>query len=483
MTDRPEQNFYPQPDDTGHMQSGFTPYPAYSPADPAAYAQPDLAAFAQTDYAAYPATGSDPADAADRPMPAHAAAPRRSHQRALAIGAASVVALGAVGGGAFLAGRDMALHGSGSVAAQSVNLPPPASNGTDGSGSGSGSGSSGSGSSGSGSSGSGSGTYPGGSDSGGYPGGSGSSGSGTSGATATAAQTVGVVDINTDLKYQGAQAAGTGMVLTSSGEILTNNHVVNGATSISVTVISTGAKYTASVVGTAPTQDVAVLQLQNASGLQTIKLGESNSVAVGDAVTGVGNAGGVGGAPSAAAGTVTALDQPITAADETGQNVQHLTGMIETDAAIQAGDSGGPLYDASNEVIGMDSAASAGATGTQAYAIPIDHALQIAQQIESGSASSTVHIGLPAFLGVSIAASAVQGATVQSTLDGGPAAGAGITAGDVITSVGGTAINSGSDLQAALRNYQPGQSVTVTWSDQAGQSHTAKVTLGTGPAD
>jgi len=474
MTDRPEQSPYPQPDDTGHLQSGFTPYPAYSPADPAAYAQPDPAAFAHTDYSAYPATGSDPAD---RLMPAHAAAPRRSHQRALAIGAASVVALGAVGGGAFLAGRDMALHGNGSVAAQSVNLPPPASNGTDGTGSGSGSGSSGSGSSGSGS-----GSYPGGSGSGGYPGGSGSSGSGT-GATATAAQTVGVVDINTDLKYQGAQAAGTGMVLTSSGEILTNNHVVNGATSISVTVISTGAKYTASVVGTAPTQDVAVLQLQNASGLQTIKLGESNSVAVGDAVTGVGNAGGVGGAPSAAAGTVTALDQPITAADETGQNVQHLTGMIETDAAIQAGDSGGPLYDASNEVIGMDSAASAGATGTQAYAIPIDHALQIAQQIESGSASSTVHIGLPAFLGVSIAASAVQGATVQSTLDGGPAAGAGITAGDVITSVGGTAINSGSDLQAALRNYQPGQSVTVTWSDQAGQSHTAKVTLGTGPAD
>ena len=84
---------------------------------------------------------------------------------------------------------------------------------------------------------------------------------------------------------------------------------------------------------------------------------------------------------------------------------------------------------------------------------------------------------------MSIAASAVQGATVQSTLDGGPAAGAGITAGDVITSVGGTAVNSGSDLQATLRNYKPCQSVTVTWSDQAGQSHTAKVTLGTGPAD
>ena len=247
--------------------------------------------------------------------------------------------------------------------------------------------------------------------------------------------------------------------------------------------MSTGAKYTAAVVGTDPTQDVAVLQLQNANGLKTIKLGDSNSVAVGDAVTGVGNAGGAGGTPSVADGAVTALDQQITAADESGSNVQHLTGMIETNAPIQAGDSGGPLYDASGEVIGMDSAASAGGAETQAYAIPIDHALQIAGQIESGSASSTVHIGLPAFLGVSVAPSGVQGAAVQSTLSGGPAAGAGISAGDVITSVGGAAVNTATDLQTALRKYKPGQSVDVTWTDQSGQSHTARVTLATGPAD
>ena len=116
-------------------------------------------------------------------------------------------------------------------------------------------------------------------------------------ATATSAQSVGVVDIDTVLKYQGAQAAGTGIVLTSSGVILTNNHVIDGATSISVTVVSTGATYTATVVGDDPTQDVAVLQLQNASGLKTAKLGDSNGVSVGEAVTGVGNAGGVGARP------------------------------------------------------------------------------------------------------------------------------------------------------------------------------------------
>jgi S1-C subfamily serine protease len=290
------------------------------------------------------------------------------------------------------------------------------------------------------------------------------------------------VDINTVLKYQGAQAAGTGMVLTSSGVILTNNHVIDGATSISVTVVSTGATYTAKVVGDDPTQDVAVLQLQNASGLQTAKLGDSNSVSVGQSVTGVGNAGGVGGTPSAAAGTVTALNQPITASDESGQNVQHLTGMIETNAGIQAGDSGGPLYDSKGNIIGMDSAASTGAAGTMAYAIPIDHAEQIAGQIAAGKASDTVHLGDPAFLGISIADTSVQGAAVASVLDGGPAQGAGITQGDVITAIAGTTIGSATDLQSALLQHKPGQTVNVTWTDQSGQSHTTNVTLATGPA-
>ncbi|MEP7019934.1 MAG: trypsin-like peptidase domain-containing protein [Pseudonocardiales bacterium] len=303
--------------------------------------------------------------------------------------------------------------------------------------------------------------------------------------TASAAQQIGVVDINTVLKYQQAKAAGTGMVLTSTGEILTNNHVILGATSISVRVVTTGKTYQATVVGTAPTRDVAVLQLTNASGLQTSNLGDSAGVKVGDAVTGVGNAGGDGGMPSAAQGAVIALDQALTASDANGQNPERLTGMIETNAAIQPGDSGGPLFDSANHVIGMDTAASVARRGTAAgFAIPIATATSVADEIEAGRASSTIHLGYPAFLGVSIAAnSASRGAQIQSALAGGPAQKAGLGAGDVITSLGGTPIQSGTALRAAITAHKPGQDVAVAWLDTTGQAHHATITLIAGPPD
>ncbi|MEP6642808.1 MAG: trypsin-like peptidase domain-containing protein [Gaiellales bacterium] len=317
------------------------------------------------------------------------------------------------------------------------------------------------------------------------PSGSSPGGSTTASGKASAVQQIGVVDINTDLKYQGAKAAGTGMVLTSSGEILTNNHVIDGATSISVQVVTTGKTYQATVVGTAPTKDVAVLQLQNASGLQTADLGSSTGLQVGAVVTGVGNAGGTGGTPSAAVGTIVALNQSLTASDQNGQNAEQLTGMIETDAPIQAGDSGGPLFDSANHVIGMDTAASAGPRSTPVgFAIPINTATAVADQIEAGQASATIHIGLPGFLGVSIADSpATAGALVRSALAGGPAAKAGIGAGDVITKVGATTVGSSTALRAAIGTHKPGESVAVSWSDSAGQAHHATVTLIAGPAD
>jgi S1-C subfamily serine protease len=158
--------------------------------------------------------------------------------------------------------------------------------------------------------------------------------------------------------------------------------------------VTTGHKYAATVVGTDPTHDVAVLQLRNASGLQTARLGTAAEVAatqVGDAVTGVGNAGGTGGVPSAATGKVIALDQSLTATDENGQNPERLTGMIEVDAPIAAGDSGGPLYNAANRVIGMDTAASASRRATAVgFAIPITRAAAIADEIEAGHASDTI---------------------------------------------------------------------------------------------
>jgi S1-C subfamily serine protease len=321
---------------------------------------------------------------------------------------------------------------------------------------------------------------------GGYAGGTGSGGSTGSGATsvaaateATADQLVGVVDITTVLGHQDAEAAGTGMVLTSDGEVLTNNHVVQGATSITVTVLSTGESYDATVVGTDPTDDVAVLRLSDASGLDTVQT-DRDTLAVGDAITAVGNAGGAAGT-SAAVGTVTALDRSITATDESGQDAEQLTGLIEVAADVRAGDSGGPLYDAEGEVTGMDTAASS--TGGQAYAIPIATALSIAGQIVDGVDDATVHQGYPAFLGVSVLGSGTGGATVAGVVPGGPAEQAGLAAGDTITAIGGTTVTAADDVSTALADADPGDQVSVTWTDGAGAVHTAPVTLATGPAD
>jgi S1-C subfamily serine protease len=333
----------------------------------------------------------------------------------------------------------------------------------------------------------------------------GSSGSSASAAlaSATSAQEIGVVDINSQLTYDSAESAGTGLVLSSNGEILTNNHVVEGSTSISVTVAATGASYTASVVGTDATDDIAVLQLSGASGLSTAHITSTDAAAVGDAVTGVGNAGGTGGPPSASPGQVTALDQSITTQAEQTAVSETLHGLIETDADIQPGDSGGPLFNASEEVIGIDTAAEQGGTTTAGYAIPIDTALTIAGEIEAGSSSSTISLGYPAFLGIEVAQStdatasgygaafgsatggdtqaASTGAAVGGVIDGTPAAAAGLEAGDTITALGGVNVTSASELTAALAAHAPGQSVSVTWVDATGASHTAMLTLARGP--
>jgi S1-C subfamily serine protease len=316
-----------------------------------------------------------------------------------------------------------------------------------------------------------------------------STGSAPADAAAVSAKvTPGIVDINTQLSYQNSAAAGTGMVLTSSGEVLTNNHVVDGATTVSVTIPSTGRTYSATVVGTDPTEDVAVLQLKNASGLKTIPTGDSSAVQAGDSVVALGNAGGRGGAPSVVTGTVRAVDQTITASDQGGANAETLNGLIETNAPIQPGDSGGPLANNNGQVIGMDTAASTArrfnAGAAVSFAIPINHALSIAQQIESGKGSSTIHIGLPAFLGVSLSStSSGTGAAVIGVAANTPAAAAGLVAGDAITSVGGTTVTGSQELTAAMATHRPGDKVTLTWTSQSGGSRTATVTLASGPAD
>jgi S1-C subfamily serine protease len=292
-----------------------------------------------------------------------------------------------------------------------------------------------------------------------------------------------VVDINVTLGGQGA-AAGTGIILTSSGEVLTNNHVVEGATGISVQVNGSGPQYQATVIGVDPTDDVALVQMTGASGLPTAPLGNSSSVAVGDQIVALGNALGSGGAPSPTPGVVTALDQTITASDAGGVNAETLTGMIEVRAGIQPGDSGGPMADSSGHVIAMTTAGSARVrrTGTIGFGIPINKALTIAQQIQSGSGPN-VQAGQRGILGVQIdtTATGASGAVVAQVEPGSPAEGAGITGGDVITGIDATSIGSADALRTALQGRKPGDTVTVHWTDQSGQQHSARVALVAGP--
>ena len=305
----------------------------------------------------------------------------------------------------------------------------------------------------------------------------------------------GLVDINTTLGYQQARAAGTGMVLTSSGEVLTNNHVINGATSITARDIGNGRTYQAKVVGYDHSHDVAVLQLQGASGLQTVTLGDSGSASSGQKVVALGNALGKGGTPAVATGHIARLGASITASDEGAGTSEQLTGLIHHNAGIQPGDSGGPLVNTAGQVIGINTAASQGTQfqgqQTQAFAIPISQAKSIAGQIEAGTSSTTVHIGPTGLLGVQImsagsaAANGIQtgaGANVAGVVAGTPAAGAGLTQGDVIVSVDGQSVSSPEQLQSALGQHHPGDSVTIGWQDQTGQTQSASVVLANGPA-
>jgi S1-C subfamily serine protease len=304
----------------------------------------------------------------------------------------------------------------------------------------------------------------------------------------------GVVVIDTNLAYQGNAAAGTGMVLTSSGEVLTNNHVISGATTIKVVVPKTGHSYKARVLGYDRTADVAVLQLQGASNLKTVSI-SSAKLSVGATVTALGNAGGNGSITSAT-GTVTGLGKSITASDDSGGSEQ-LTGLIETNAGVEPGDSGGPLVNSKGQVVGMDTAASSrfgfqGISATDAYAIPVAKALAIAHAISSGKASSTVHIGATAFLGIEVESvntpgfggrgASASGALIAGVVTGGPAASAGLAAGDVITAINGHTVSSPAAVSALVLTKKPGATISVAYVGLSGATHTASIKLGSGPA-
>jgi len=328
------------------------------------------------------------------------------------------------------------------------------------------------------------------------------------------------------------------MVLNSNGLVLTNNHVINGATGIKATLVTTGKSYTARVVGYDAANDVALLQLQNASGLKTVSVGNSSQVSLGTQVLAIGNAGGQGGNPTVAPGIINAVNRTIMAGDQGSGTTETLHGMLQTSAAIQPGDSGGPLANATGKVIGMDTAASGSSTqssgnSTMGYAIPINNALSIARQIAAGHGSATIQIGLPGFLGVLVPPSnssnpqqqaqgqqnqgngfgglggggtgtgggsqscvnsatnitvpttiapASSGALIDNVLCGSAAASAGLRSGEVITAVNGQAVTTPGSLTTIMSKFHGGDKVSVNYVTTSGAKQTASLTLGTSPA-
>lgn len=302
-------------------------------------------------------------------------------------------------------------------------------------------------------------------------------------AATTTTPTRGVVLITTNLALENGNAAGTGMVLTPNGEVLTNNHVIRGATTIKVTIPATHKTYTAGVVGYDIADDVALIKLNGASKLATVTTGNSNKLAIGQASTAVGNANG-GGKLVITKGSVTALNKTISIKDDTGE-VSKLASLIETSAHLVPGDSGGPLLDAKGRVIGMDSAGSPTFSfdrGALGYAIPINRALRLIKQMEQGLSSTLVHIGDTAFIGLTVQPSqSGSGVLVGDIVPNTPAQQAGLQKGDVIMSLDGNPVSSFVDVRTVLFTKHPGDNVTIAYVDVLGNQAQATIVLASGP--
>ena len=330
-----------------------------------------------------------------------------------------------------------------------------------------------------------------------------------------------VVDITSTLSQHQGQAAGTGMVVTPSGEVLTNNHVIDEATSITGQIDGRGTKYTAKVIGTDPTSDVALIQLEGVSDLKTVSFGDSSSVSLGQSVVAIGNALDLPGQPTVTVGTITGTDKPIVAQDSGTNLCESLTQMLQTNAKLEPGNSGGPLVNSAGQVIGMNTAAASDSpsggfttSGSKVgFAIPIEKAIGIVTQMRDGDASAAIHIGPSPLLGVFVTgvdghgngnacsdsassgglgglggfgslgptAPVNSGALVVTVENGTPAQGAGIQEGDAITSFNGHSVASPTALTGLVQAESPGDQVEVGWVDIAGESHEATVTLGHGP--
>ena len=300
--------------------------------------------------------------------------------------------------------------------------------------------------------------------------------------------------VSIDVKGQGIEDQGTGMVITSSGLVVTNNHVIAAAVgggTITVTLSGSTKSMPATLIGTNPIDDVALIKINNVTHLKAVTFGNSNELVVGDAVVAIGNALGLAaGTPTVTSGIVSALGRTVTAGSTASSET--LNNMIQTDAAINPGNSGGPLLDASGDVVGMNTAvAGTLPDGTSAqnigFAIPVATITSLLKQLKAGE--SVVNHG--AFIGVEITSmtpslqaqygfTVAAGAVVMSVIAGTGAASAGLQQGDIIVGVDKTTIGSAQDVGSVISARHPGDVVTL--HIVRGSKHlTIKVTLGTQP--
>lgn len=291
----------------------------------------------------------------------------------------------------------------------------------------------------------------------------------------TAAMSAGVVLISGEL--DDGIASGTGIVLSSSGLVLTNYHVVSDTVDLQVHVAKDANTYRATVLGRNVWSDIAVLQLQAASGLTVATL-DDDGLQVGDRVVAVGNSHGEG-RLVASGGSVTQLDSSVLLPSAFGgYGADRLSGLIQSTAGAVPGYSGGPTFDHENEVVGVTSAGrDQAAEYMTSYSIPIDTAMAIANDIIGGRQNGQTRLGPGPWLGVTLGSEDVP--LVMSVIPGSPAEAVGLTPGATITSYNNVQLSTANALLKVLESSGPGERVLLGWVDEAGQTHEGFITLGT----
>ena len=275
------------------------------------------------------------------------------------------------------------------------------------------------------------------------------------------------------------QSAGTGMIVTKDGYVLTNKHVIDGASKVQV-ITDAGDTYTdVEIVGTDPLNDVAYLKIKGAKDLPTVTLGDSKTIAVGQPVLAIGNALGAY-QNTVTQGVISGTGRSLEATDSNGQNSEQLTDMLQTDAAINPGNSGGPLVNAAGDVIGINTAVSTSANGL-GFAIPISATKGMLNRIISGKSAERAVLNL-SYTTVTAALAkknnlpVSKGAYVSKVIAGGPADEAGIEKGDIITKVGNTELGRAGSISTLIGEYQVGDKVEITYR-RGDDTKTTVVTL------